>query len=102
MNSNYKYYYFEDPTFSLIIAKDADDAVLEYQEQVADIRDGVTFEEVTKQEFLEKAVILSGNNMVTKLYINRLQRFIAECIEELSQKHLAASLLNIESWYTNV
>lgn len=49
----YNYYKFEEPCLALLIAKSPEAALLEYQEEIADIQEGVSFEEVSQEDCLE-------------------------------------------------
>lgn len=62
---SYKYYQFDDPVFALVIATGADTAVLEYQENVADIQDGVSYYEINSERCLEKLASTSTEDMPT-------------------------------------
>lgn len=61
----YKYYHFDEPVNVLMIATGADIALLKYQEQVADIQDGVSFNEVSSSDFIEKLSATTTEDMPT-------------------------------------
>ena len=62
---SYRYYEFEEPCKCLMIATAADTVVLEYQEHVANIQDGVAVEEISVQDFLEKLAVAGTADIPT-------------------------------------
>jgi hypothetical protein len=65
---SYNYYEFTEPLFSLLIAKSAEAALHEYEEEIADIQGGVSFEEISQEDCLEKLAQSTTEEMPTIEY----------------------------------
>ncbi|WP_321386438.1 hypothetical protein [uncultured Enterococcus sp.] len=93
---SYNYYEFIEPHYTLLIAKSPEAALHEYEEEIAGIQGGVSFEEISQEDCLEKLAQLTTEEMPTIEYgLSRSVLDIQESLFCLAETGRAAIILDV-------